>query len=159
MRTLQYQSEFEVYETAEALPEDLQLLEKAREAMEVAYAPYSRFQVGAAVRLADGSVIIGSNQENASYPQGLCAERVALFAAGAQSPEQAPVAIALCTSELQDVPVSPCGGCRQVMVESEQRYAQPMRLIMTNSKGEILVMKSVSGLLPWAFDGRILLDS
>ena len=97
-------------------------LDEAAAAMATAYAPFSDFQVGAAVLLEDGQIVRGSNQENASFPEGLCAERVALFAMGARHPGKAPVAIALVTSKLDEGWVSPCGGCRQVMAEYEQEF-------------------------------------
>ena len=99
---------------------DARLLQAALDSASKAYAPYSRFRVGAAILLEDGSVVCGNNQENASYPQGMCAERVALFSASAQFPEKRIIALAL-VAESSEMPLSPCGGCRQVLLEYEQK--------------------------------------
>ena len=133
------------------------LVNSAKEASEAAYAPYSRFKVGAAVRLANGVVVGGSNQENAAYPSGLCAERVALFSAAAQYPDAAPVRmaiIALANGEVTDAPVSPCGACRQLFVETDQRYRQPFELLLC---GRDRVLKiSSTDLMPLAFGSEFL---
>jgi cytidine deaminase len=133
---------------------DKNLLEQARKAAETAYAPYSRFQVGAAVRLENGEIITGSNQENAAYPSGLCAERVALFYAHARFPEVAVEAIAITAKGnkgIIDEPLSPCGACRQVMAESEKNSKQPMRVIMQGQKGPVMIAESMKVLLPFSF--------
>jgi cytidine deaminase len=146
------------FENPEDAPQEYRkLLAHADKAMQGAYAPYSKFLVGAAILLEDDTIVLGSNQENASYPEGLCAERVAVFAAGAQFPELAPRAIALLTSKLTEDLVSPCGGCRQVMVQFENRHNTKMEVIMTNKQGHIIVLPCASTLLPWSFDGSILL--
>ena len=132
--------------------EEQLLLSKAKEAAEAAYAPYSNFKVGAAIRLTNGVVVIGSNQENVAYPSGLCAERVALFSAAAQYPVEAPVqmaVIALVNGKVVETPVSPCGACRQVFVETVQRYAKPLDLLLCR-RDEILKI-SASDLMPLAF--------
>jgi len=147
----------QVYESAEQAPPDAaQLLAEARTAMEGAYAPYSQFRVGAAVLLANGVVVHGSNQENASFPEGLCAERVALFTAGAQYPGIAPVSIAVVADKLDEGWISPCGGCRQVMLEAETRSGRPMAVVLTNARGQVGVIDSAATLLPWCFDGHLL---
>jgi cytidine deaminase len=119
-----------------------------------AYAPYSKFKVGAAVLLEDGTVITGNNQENIAYPSGLCAERVALFAAGANNADKQVRSIAI-TAEgdlLKDSEiVSPCGGCRQVMLETERRQKSPCRIILVGQNGNALVFNSAEDLLPLAF--------
>jgi cytidine deaminase len=135
-------------------PEDAALLENARRATGAAYAPYSRFRVAAAVRLANGQVITGTNQENASYPAGLCAERVALSAASSACPAVPVTAMAV--SYFQEAgnnakPVSPCGICRQTLAEYEIRGGGPIRLILGAAKGEIWVIARASDLLPLAF--------
>lgn len=137
----------------ESLPnEDAALLAAAIEARENAYAPYSNYKVGAALRLADGRVVVGNNQENAAYPSGLCAERVALFAARAQYSEQEILALAVVTAGVPgESPASPCGSCRQVMVEFEQLQQQSIRFIMANMSGDALVFERVSDLLPFCF--------
>jgi len=138
---------------------DAYLLARAAEACNNAYAPYSSFQVGAALLLENGEIVCGNNQENAAYPSGLCAERVAMFAASAQYPGQAFKAIAITAkSKNFDVnyPVSPCGACRQVMAEYEKKGNKPLRVILKGEKGKIIVISDVSGLLPFAFDASDL---
>ena len=109
------------------------LVESAIQATDNSYSPYSHFRVGAALRLEDGSVQMGANQENAAFPSGLCAERTAIFAAQAQHPELRPVLLAIAARNANGLlpePVSPCGACRQVMLQMEQRYGQPMGVIL-----------------------------
>jgi len=138
----------------ELLDADRFLLEQARQAAEKAYAPYSRFKVGAAVKLANGKIIHGNNQENAAYPSGLCAERVALFFAHAEYPEVPVEAIAITAKGNKgviDIPLSPCGACRQVMAESEKNSNQQMRVIMQGEKGPVMIAESMKVLLPFSF--------
>ncbi len=133
---------------------DMDLLEQARLAAEKAYAPYSRFRVGAAVRLANGEIVAGNNQENAAYPSGLCAERVALFYAHSKYPDLAVEAIAITAKGnkgIIDEPLSPCGACRQVMAESEKNSNQPMRVIMQGQQGPVMIAESMKVLLPFSF--------
>ena len=134
--------------------DDRTLLLKAKEAAKNAYAPYSKFRVGAAVRLADGTIVIGCNQENAVYPVGLCAERVALFSAQANYPDQPIVALAV-TAIGSDgkisQPVPPCGSCRQAMIEVESRHNQPLRVIMQGEDGPIVVSERMDNLMPLIF--------
>jgi Cytidine deaminase len=133
--------------------DDKVLLKAAEKALESAYAPFSTFQVGAAVRLSDGSVVTGSNQENAAFPSGLCAERTALFYAHAQYPHLKVEAIAI-TAATEGVlvaePVYPCGACRQVMLESEKRAGKPVRVIM-GSRGKVQIVEGIGALLPLSF--------
>ncbi len=158
--TLTVTAEIEVYASVEKLPKaDQILMAKAKEAVENAYAPYSHFKVGAAVRLSNGKIILGNNQENAAYPSGLCAERVAIFQAGALYPQAAVKAIAICCqSVLKPVlePVTPCGACRQSIAEYESRSGVPIRLIMTGQKGSVYVANSIHTLLPLLFNGALL---
>jgi cytidine deaminase len=137
---------------------DLELLQSARTAAKNAYAPYSKFHVGAALKLENGIIVIGNNQENAAYPSGLCAERVAVFSAGANYPDFAVNAIAICcvTENKTGKPFSPCGACRQVLGEYESRAGKPMRIILGGMKGTAYVINSVKDLLPLAFDGDLL---
>ena len=124
------------------------------EALNGSYAPYSHFNVGAAVRLEDGTVVKGANQENAAYPSGLCAERTAMFAASAQHPGVAFESIALiCSREgkLMPNPGSPCGACRQVMAQYERLALKPLRIIL-GSGGPILVFTGVESLMPFVFN-------
>lgn len=147
----------QVYPSAQDAPPELaRLLEAARRSMAGAYAPHSRFHVGAAVLLENGVIVSGSNQENASFPEGLCAERVALFAAGAQHPGISPIAIAVIADQLDEGWISPCGACRQVMLESERRGGQAMKVVLTNRLGQLGVIPSAVTLLPWCFDGHLL---
>lgn len=131
---------------------DQQVLEAAHVACTGAYAPHSAFHVGAAVRLASGVIVVGSNQENMAYPSGLCAERVAFFAAGAQFPGESIVSAAVVTNTHMDVHhFSPCGGCRQVMLESELRQATPIRFLMQTAGSDVLVSHDIRQFLPLTF--------
>jgi len=147
--------DYELHSTWENLAEsDLQLVELAYEAMDLAYAPYSQFKVGAAVRLSNGLTLKGNNQENIAYPSGLCAERVALFYAGATYPEDAILKICI-VAEGDLMPegalLSPCGSCRQVLLESEARQNNPIEVLLVQRSGEILVLDTVQNLLPFGF--------
>lgn len=144
----------------EELPEkDSMLLDAAMEACQNAYAPYSGFKVGAALLLDDETIIKGSNQENAAYPSGLCAERVAFFHAGANYPGRKVIAIAvtaLLKNHQHPHPVSPCGDCRQVMAEFEHRYGSPVRIIMMTEQNHYVILNSVKDLLPFLFSSDSL---
>ncbi len=139
--------------------EDRILVGKAQDACKTAYAPYSHFCVGAAIALNNGEIICGSNQENAAYPSGTCAERCAMFYANAQHPQATPItiAIAACNTagDFSSFPITPCGACRQVLLESEIRYKQPLRIILYGVKS-IYILKSVRSLLPFQFDSSAL---
>jgi cytidine deaminase len=140
-------------------PEDILLLEAARKATGHAYAPYSNFRVGAAVRLSNGQILSGSNQENASFPAGICAERVTLSAASAAYPGIAVTAMALTyinESASSTRPISPCGICRQTLAEYEQRFGQSIRLILGGFSGEIFIINRATDLLPLAFSNQEL---
>ena len=132
---------------------DQELLAKAKVVATQAYAPYSHFRVGSALRLKNGSIVTGSNQENAAYPSGLCAERVAMFAAGATFPNEAFSTIAIYAKadkfELESA-VTPCGACRQVMSEYEDLSGQKLKIIMANDR-EIIVVNGIDTLLPLRF--------
>ncbi|MBN2261867.1 MAG: cytidine deaminase [Prolixibacteraceae bacterium] len=133
--------------------EDAYLVAKAREVANSAWAPYSNFLVGAAVELSNGKIITGNNQENAAYPSGLCAERVALFAANANYPNSPvkTIAISAFNKNGQVVePVKPCGSCRQAILESEIRFEKPIRLILDGKK-HIYIVDGISNLLPLSF--------
>jgi len=148
--------EYKAFEAADELnQQDRQLLEEAKKAIETSYAPYSHFHVGAAVLLEDGTIVRGSNQENAAYPSGLCAERVALFAASAQHPGKAVVAIAVTVKSERMIiaePLPPCGACRQVMTEYEHLGGQNMKVILQGEQGEIRVIDRADQLLPFTFN-------
>jgi cytidine deaminase len=151
---------FEQYENIKELKdEDRKLLNEAMDASKSAYAPYSNFKVGAAVLLENGTIVKGSNQENAAYPSGLCAERVALFSAGAQFPDVKIKAIAVTAflkSGSAPHPVSPCGACRQVMAEYEQLYKHNIRFIMMDADNKINIAHDVKSLLPFLFSSDSL---
>jgi Cytidine deaminase len=146
---------YEEYASIEELDaKDRALLEAAIAAVDGSYAPYSHFNVGAAVRLADGTVVKGANQENAAYPSGLCAERTAMFAASANHPGVPFESLAVvCSREgtLMPNPGSPCGACRQVMAQYEREAGRPMRIIL-GSGGPILVFEGVESLMPLIFN-------
>jgi len=142
-------------DTPAALEEiDRELLCHALAATSGAYTPYSHFQVGAAVRLSNGAIVTGSNQENAAYPSGLCAERTALFYAQAQYPHLAVLSVAIAAKsngEQTTEPVYPCGACRQVMLEVQKRAGQPIRVIMGGLQ-KIQIVERIGDLLPLAFE-------
>ncbi len=149
------ESHLKVYASIDQLPDQEQaLIEAAKTAALRAYAKYSHFQVGAALRLEDGSIIQGNNQENACYPAGLCAERVAFFAAKSQYPDKTIEAVAVVakrTEESEFRAAAPCGSCRQVMSEYENNQADPIRLYMMDSEGKIYESPSIENLLPFKF--------
>ena len=133
--------------------DDRTLMQAAIDATATAYAPYSHFHVGAAVRLAGGKIVKGSNQENAAYPSGLCAERTALFAAGSQHPQEAVTALAIVARNEQGqlVEAAPCGACRQVLLESQQRAGAAVRVLMYLDGGRIRMVDDAATLLPFSF--------
>ena len=153
---------YEVYEAHDSeLPAAYaELIEEAKAASKTSYAPYSKFHVGAALRLANGVIVRGSNQENAVFPVTCCAERTALYAAGAQYPDVAVTEIAIAVWREKDglflaTPASPCGMCRQHLVETEQRHGQPIRVILYGTD-ESYVLPSANQLLPLTFTGEEL---
>ena len=130
------------------------LMEAALEATRRSYAPYSHFHVGAAALLENDVIVTGSNQENVAYPSGLCAERTALFYANSQYPDMAIKTLAIAACNENGTPsaniISPCGACRQVMLETENRFGKPIRILLYGPK-EVYVVESVASLLPLAF--------
>ena len=135
-------------------PQDQALVAAALDAQKGSYSPYSQFQVGAALLLADGTVVKGANQENAAYPSGLCAERTAMFWAGANYPDVPMDTLAIAGSDhgvLCDSPASPCGACRQVMAEYQKKFGRPMKIILVGAR-RILKFACVDDLLPFIFD-------
>jgi len=151
---------YEIYDNLEALKtDDKKLVKAAIETTSDAYAPYSKFKVGASIRLDNGSIVIGHNQENAVYPLGLCAERVALFSAGSQYPNETITAIAVATEKKiapTDIPPFPCGSCRQTLIEFESKQQQPIKLLVTGTNERVFVFKSVQSILPFAFNDLFL---
>lgn len=143
-----------VYTVSELTDLEKKLIEAARSASDKAYAPYSAFQVGAAVLLENGEIITGNNQENAAFPSGLCAERVALFFANAQFPDIRVQMMALTAQTKGNFiiqPTAPCGSCRQVILETENRFDYPIRILMAG-QNEVYVVDSIKDLLPLYFD-------
>lgn len=137
--------------------DDRALVDAAHRAAKRAYAPYSNFLVGAAARLADGSVVEGNNQENASFPAGICAERTALHAALAARPSARVESMAVMVPQVEgDEPVSPCGICRQALLEQENRQDAPLRVILATASGHAIVIERASDLLPLHFDRSFL---
>lgn len=154
MKELELKTVITECQPEELSAEERHLVELAIEATSRAYAPYSHFHVGAALLLNNGTEVAGCNQENAAFPAGLCAERAAIFAAGAQWPD-VPVrmlAIAARThdGELQDEPVTPCGTCRQVLIETEKRFRQPVRILLYGRR-RVYVVGSIKELMPLSF--------
>jgi len=146
---------YETFDSIEELSEgDKKLCEKAKNSLATSHSPYSKFKVGAAILLADHQVVLGSNQENVAYPSGLCAERVALFTIGANYPnaEIKAMAITAYTDKFKIVnPVTSCGACLQVMIEVEKRQNSPIEVLFYCIDGQILKVKSIKSLLPFAF--------
>lgn len=156
MEKLRFLAEIESMESMEELsPEERTLMERASQAMGRAYAPYSGFHVGAALLLKSGTIVEGNNQENMAYPSGLCAERVAFYHAGATSPGDSIVLVALTAGSDEfpsDHPVAPCGACRQVMLEYENNQQSPITLLMRGKTGKIYRIKGIAQLLPLSFN-------
>lgn len=155
MKDLNIQTIIKVCQYDELSDQDKQLIDKAKEMTQHSYAPYSKFRVGAAALLANGAIVTGSNQENAAYPSGLCAERTTLFYANSQYPDQAVLTLAVAARTEQDFidnPIPPCGACRQVILETETRYKHPVRILLYGKK-EIYLIKGIRDLLPLSFDG------
>lgn len=142
------------YDNNLELPAEEQvLLQRANKATQTAYAPYSNFNVGVAILLENGEIVSGSNQENSASPSGLCAERVAMFYANAHYPNIPIVAIAVSSAVngvLNDKPIYPCGSCRQALLENEQRFKKPIKVIMGSSK-KIQSVGSIKDMLPFSF--------
>ena len=138
---------------------DREVVDAARRATANSYAVYSHFNVGAAVRLADDTIVAGTNQENAAYPSGLCAERTTIFWANSQYPSQAVKVLAIAARTDQgelEVPIPPCGACRQVILETEKRYNTPIRIILYGAKECYVVEEGIKALLPLSFDSAFL---
>ena len=150
MKTITLETQVKVYAYHELSAEDLALTDAALEATRRSYAPYSRFHVGAAALLKSGIVVTGTNQENVASPSGLCAERTTLFYANSQYPDVPVMALAIASPDTEGI-LSPCGACRQVMLETEKRFGKPMRVLLCGAE-EVIVVESARNLLPFAFD-------
>ena len=152
MKTKTFTTEIKVLAYDELTAEDRELIDRAKEMTRTSYAPYSKFHVGAAIRMDNGSIVAGSNQENAAYPSGTCAERTACYQASALNPGMPMRKIAVAawtTGTFQGKPISPCGACRQALLEYEHLYG-PMEVLLYGDE-EIYVFPSVSALLPYNF--------
>lgn len=160
MKKLTIRADLSIFDSEEELPGDVQnLVEKAISIRDKAYSPYSRFQVGAAILLDNGEVVLGSNQENASYPAGLCAERTAIFYAGANYPDSRILKIAISARSLNQsvtVPTPPCGSCRQAIAEYEVKQGTPIEIYFMGERGKVVMADSISDLLPLIFDKSYL---
>jgi len=150
---------FEIDKINQLDKEKLTLLKEAEEALQNAYSAYSGFSVGAAVRCADGRIVRGNNQENAAYPSGLCAERVAIFSAVSQVPDTiiSQLAVTVRTpGRTVTEPVAPCGACRQVIAEYEHRQGSPIEIIFSSESGKTIIVNGIDSLLPFTFNSDFL---
>ncbi len=155
---ISHTSTVSIFSSIDELPSGWKkLVLKAKTTLSSSYSPYSGFQVASALRLKNGKEVVGSNQENIAYPSGLCAERVAIFSAGTNYPGEEIEAIAIIANSkngIVDNPVTPCGSCRQVMIEIESNQTYPITVIMTGIEGEVWVSKSVANLIPFYFSSN-----
>ena len=156
MKEIKKESILYIYESLDELPRSvLNLMNDAVEARKKAYAPYSQFQVGAAILLDNNMVVTGNNQENASYPSGLCAERTAIYFAGSQYPQAKMLKMAISATSVKKQtrkPIPPCGACRQAIAEYEIKQQSPIEIFFMGERGPIAKSKSLSNLLPFTFD-------
>ncbi|MHC5354599.1 cytidine deaminase [Myroides sp. LJL115] len=156
MKKIEVISSFLQYDSLGELPMDIQMLmQKAIEVRKNAYAPYSKFRVGTALLLDDGSIVVGSNQENSAYPSGLCAERTAIFYANAVHPEKKIIRMAITASsdlKLTTVPIPPCGACRQSILEYEVKQDLPIEMYFMGAEGAVYYSESLTNILPFPFD-------
>jgi len=160
MKEIQITSVLQIYDSFDELPEDIQdLMKKSMEIRDKAYAPYSEFLVGAALLLENGEVVLGNNQENACYPSGLCAERTAIYYAGANYPDVPILKMALTAKSLKYklvTPTPPCGACRQAIAEYEVKQKTPIEIFFMGETGKVVKSSSLSNLLPLIFDNSYL---
>lgn len=160
MKEISITSSFIVFDTLQELSQDIQdLMNQAVEIRKKAYAPYSQFRVGAALLLDNGKIVLGSNQENAAYPSGLCAERVAIFHAGSVYPDAKILKIAITAASDTNqttAPIPPCGSCRQSIAEYEIKQETPIEIYFMGEIGEVYKSASLKNLLPFMFDKKFL---
>ena len=160
MKEITITTQFKVFDSVQELPNDIQdLMTQAIEVRKNAYAPYSKFRVGVAIFLDNGKTVLGSNQENAAYPSGLCAERVAIFYAGAVYPEAKILKMAITAasdSNQTTAPIPPCGSCRQSIAEYEIKQETPIEIYFRGEIGAIYKSESLKNLLPFMFDKKFL---
>ena len=156
MEKIKFSAELDVFEDQSQLPQEIQkVMKQAIQTRDHAYAPYSSFKVGAALLMDNNEVVIGSNQENASYPSGLCAERTAIYYAGAKYPQMLIKAIAISAKSLHKEitsPIPPCGACRQAISEYEVNQEKGIPIYFMGEKGKVYRAKSIKELLPFIFD-------
>lgn len=160
MKEIKIETTLYIFDHLNELPKDVvSLMHKASDAREKAYAPYSNFYVGTAILLDNNKVITGSNQENASYPSGLCAERTAIYYAGAKYPEAKIIRMAIIAGSKTNKttsPIPPCGACRQAIAEYEVKQATPIEIYFMGETGKIAKSNSLANLLPLIFDKSVL---
>lgn len=160
MKEVKIESTFFVYDDLNDVSSDVQhLMSKASEARDKAYAPYSKFHVGASILLDNGEIICGNNQENASYPSGLCAERTAIYYSGAKYPKAKILRMAIIagsTKSITSKPIPPCGACRQAIAEYEVKQESPIEIYFMGESGEVVKSNSLANLLPLLFDKSVL---
>jgi len=160
MKEVKIESTFTVFDHIDELPKDAAtLMHEAITARKKAYAPYSKFSVGAAILLDNGKTITGNNQENASYPSGLCAERTAIYYTGAQYPDAKILKMAITAGSKTNqtiAPIPPCGACRQAIAEYEVKQDAPMEIYFMGETGKVVKSNSLANLLPLAFDKSFL---
>jgi len=160
MKEVKIESTLTVFDNYDELPKAVaSLMDKAIEARQKAYAPYSKFSVGAAILLDNNQIVTGNNQENASYPSGLCAERTAIYYAGSQFPDAKIVTMALTAGSRINqtiTPIPPCGACRQAIAEYEVKQETPIEIYFMGETGKIVQSKSLANLLPLVFDKSVL---
>ena len=160
MKDIKIESNLTVYDDFNELPSDIaSLMEKAIEARKNAYAPYSKFSVGAAILLDNNKIVTGNNQENASYPSGLCAERTAIYYAGSQYPDAKILKMALTAGSRVNqtiTPIPPCGACRQAIAEYEVKQESPIEIYFMGETGKVVKSNSLANLLPLGFDRSFL---
>ncbi|MEN8137313.1 MAG: cytidine deaminase [Bacteroidota bacterium] len=160
MKEIKFSAKFNEFEDREDLDvANKKLMDLAIEARDRSYSPYSKFSVGAAVLLENGEIVTGNNQENAAYPSGMCAERVAIWTASAMYPEVKVLKLALSGKsrlKVVNTPVSPCGACRQVLSEYEVKQGSDIEIYFTGEFGKVIKTDSVKDLLPFSFDGSLV---
>lgn len=160
MKKIELTTTLTIFSGVHELPDSISdLMERASEIRNMAYAPYSQFKVGAAILLENDQIVLGNNQENACYPSGLCAERTAIYSAGANYPGVVMKAMAITAKSNQQLtskPVPPCGSCRQTIAEYELKQQAPIPIYFMGEKGEIYLSDSLSNLLPFTFDNTYL---
>ncbi len=160
MKEVKLETTLQVYTDINEVSKDIQaLMQAAIEARENAYAPYSKFNVGAAILLDNGEIVIGNNQENACFPSGLCAERTAIYYAGAKFPKAKMLTMAITASsqnQLTDKPIPPCGACRQAIAEYEIKQDFPIEIYFMGAQGKVVKSHSLANLLPLLFESSVL---